>query len=135
MFSVRDIMKLAVVCLLRSGSVSQKCGDQIHIATTNKLCISCISEKLYDCKGKLIHIMGVGCMVLYNFNNFTSSIQSPKTCLTFRNTLIYCADQFLTPRPVPRLEDHPLSDLRDCLWSDTFASTARTCRPFPPPAT
>ena len=37
---------------------------------------------------------------------------------------IYC-EGLLTPRPTPKLEDHPLSALRDCLFN-IFAATLHT---------
>jgi hypothetical protein len=40
----------------------------------------------------------------------------------------------LAPRPTPKLEDHPLSAVRDCLFS-IFAATLHIWRPSPPSAT
>jgi hypothetical protein len=37
----------------------------------------------------------------------------------------------LAPRPTPKLEDHPLSAVRDCLFN-IFAATLRIWRPSPP---
>ena len=56
--SMRDVMHgtcSCTVCPVRTGSVSRKCDDQVHTATTNKLRISCISEKPFDREGKLIY--------------------------------------------------------------------------------
>ena len=33
----------------------------------------------------------------------------------------FCGEGLLVPRPTPKLEDHPLSDVRDCLF-DIFAA-------------
>jgi hypothetical protein len=38
------------------------------------------------------------------------------------------------PRPTPKLDGHPLSAVRDCLFS-IFAATLHICRPSPPSAT
>jgi hypothetical protein len=41
----------------------------------------------------------------------------------------FYGEVLLTPRPIPMLEDHPLSAVRDCLFN-TFAATLRTQRTF-----
>jgi hypothetical protein len=35
----------------------------------------------------------------------------------FRNKLIYYGEELFAPRPIPNLEDHPLSAVRDCLFN------------------
>jgi hypothetical protein len=35
----------------------------------------------------------------------------------FRNKTSFYGEELLTPRPTPKLEDHPLSAVRDCLYS------------------
>jgi hypothetical protein len=40
----------------------------------------------------------------------------------FRNKAIFDGEEFLAPHPTPKLEDHPLSAVRDCL-SNIFAAT------------
>jgi hypothetical protein len=47
----------------------------------------------------------------------------------FRNITIFYGEELLAPRPTPKLEDHPLSAVRDCLFS-VFAATLHTWRPF-----
>ena len=47
------------------------------------------------------------------------------------NTLIFMLRGFLSPRPIPKLDDHPLSALRNCLFSIS-AATLHIWRPFPP---
>jgi hypothetical protein len=49
------------------------------------------------------------------------------------NTLILCwfLWGFLSPRPIPKLDDHSLSAIRNCLFS-IFANTLHIWRPFPP---
>ena len=39
-----------------------------------------------------------------------------------RNKIRFYGEEFLAPRPTPKLEDHPSSAVRDCLFS-TFAAT------------
>ena len=41
---------------------------------------------------------------------------------TFRNKIRFYGEELLAPRPTPKLEDHPLSAARDCLF-DIFAAT------------
>jgi hypothetical protein len=47
--------------------------------------------------------------------------------------LMFYADDLLTPRPNPKLEDHLFSAVRDCLFN-TFSATLHICRPFHHPA-
>jgi hypothetical protein len=37
----------------------------------------------------------------------------PRSFVTFRNKLIFNGEELLAPRPTPKLEDHPLSSVRD----------------------
>jgi hypothetical protein len=46
----------------------------------------------------------------------------------FHNITFY-GEELLAPRPTPKLEDHPLSAVRDCLFN-TFAATLHIWRPF-----
>jgi hypothetical protein len=46
-----------------------------------------------------------------------------------RNVIIFYGEELLEPRPTPKLEDHPLSALRDCLFN-VFAATLHNWRPF-----
>jgi hypothetical protein len=46
----------------------------------------------------------------------------------FRNKLIFYGEALLAPRPTPKLEDHPLSAVRDCLFN--IAATLHTWRAF-----
>jgi hypothetical protein len=45
------------------------------------------------------------------------------------NIIIFYGEDLLAPRPTPKLEDHPLSAVRDCLF-DVFAATLHNWRPF-----
>jgi hypothetical protein len=58
----------------------------------------------------------------------------PRLFEHFRNKLIFYDEELLAPRPTPKLEDHPLSALRDCLFN-IFAATLHTWRASPPSAT
>jgi hypothetical protein len=58
----------------------------------------------------------------------------PRLFVIFRNKLIFYGQEFLAPRPTPKLEDHPLSAVCDCLFN-TFAATLHIWRPSPPSAT
>jgi hypothetical protein len=39
----------------------------------------------------------------------------PRLLVNFRNKLIFYGEEMLAPSPTPKLEDHPLSAVRDCL--------------------
>jgi hypothetical protein len=54
--------------------------------------------------------------------------------MTFRNKLIFYGEELLAPRPTPKLDDHPLSAVRDCLFN-IFAANLHNWRPSPPSAT
>jgi hypothetical protein len=43
--------------------------------------------------------------------------------------VIFYGEELLAPRPTPKLEDHPLSGVRDCLCN-VFAATLRIRRTF-----
>ena len=43
----------------------------------------------------------------------------------FHNKICFCGEELLAPRPTPKLEDHPLSAVRDCLFT-IFAATFHT---------
>jgi hypothetical protein len=52
-----------------------------------------------------------------------------RLCRLFRNIIIFYGQELLAPRPTPRLENHPLSGVRDCLFN-VFAATLHNWRPF-----
>jgi hypothetical protein len=54
--------------------------------------------------------------------------------MNFLNKLIFYGEELLAPRLSPKLEDHPLSAVRDCLFN-IFAATFHIWRPSPPYAT
>jgi hypothetical protein len=43
--------------------------------------------------------------------------------------MTFYGEDLLTPRPSPKLEDYPLSAVRDCLFN-VFAGTLHNWRPF-----
>jgi len=53
---------------------------------------------------------------------------------TFRIKLFFYGKALLTPRPTSKLEDYPLSVVRNYLFN-IFAATLHTWRPSPPSAT
>jgi hypothetical protein len=57
----------------------------------------------------------------------------PRLLVNFHNKIIFYGE-LLAPRPTPKLEDHPLSAVSDCLFN-IFAATLHIWRPFPPFAT
>jgi hypothetical protein len=57
----------------------------------------------------------------------------PRLLENFRNKLIFYGE-LLPPRPTPKLEDHPLSAVRDCLFN-IFAAALQNWRAYPPSAT
>jgi len=46
----------------------------------------------------------------------------------FRNIVSFYGEELLKPRPTTKLEDHPLSAVRDCLFN-TLAATFHIRRP------
>jgi hypothetical protein len=49
------------------------------------------------------------------------------SCLTFHNNLDFYGEELLATRPAPKLEDHPLTAIRNCLFS-TFIATLHMWR-------
>jgi hypothetical protein len=68
-------------------------------------------------------------LLLFRKNPFKSS--SPMPCVTVRNMLDFYGGELLALRSTPKMEDHPLSAVRDCLFN-IFAATLRIWRPSPP---
>jgi hypothetical protein len=52
----------------------------------------------------------------------------------FSNKLIFYGEELLAPRLNTKLEDHPLSAVRDCLFN-IFAATLLIWKPCPPSTT
>jgi hypothetical protein len=55
--------------------------------------------------------------------------RGPRLCKIIRNVVIFYGEELLAPRPTPKMEDHPLSAVRDCLFN-VFAATLHIQRPF-----
>jgi hypothetical protein len=53
---------------------------------------------------------------------FSEFSNSPRLLVNFRNKIIFYGEELLAPRPTPKLEDRPLSAVRDCLVN-IFAAT------------
>jgi hypothetical protein len=53
----------------------------------------------------------------------------PRLCRLFRNILSFYGGELLALHPTTKLEDHPLSAVRDCLFS-VFAASLHNWRPF-----
>jgi hypothetical protein len=52
-----------------------------------------------------------------SLRSFTKGIRpDPRLLVIFRNKLIFYGEELLAPRPTRKLEDHPLSAVRDCLF-------------------
>ena len=51
-----------------------------------------------------------------------ASVRVPGTCVHFVTIPVFYGEQFLAPRPTPKLGNYPLSVVRDCLFN-TFAAT------------
>ena len=54
-----------------------------------------------------------------------TDISMCRPCAVMRNVLSFYGKQLLAPRPAPKLEDHPLSVVCNCLFS-IFAATLHT---------
>jgi hypothetical protein len=53
----------------------------------------------------------------------------PRLFCLFRNIIIFYGEGLLVPRLTPKLEDHPFSAVRDCLFN-VFAATLHNWKPF-----
>jgi hypothetical protein len=53
----------------------------------------------------------------------------PRLCIVVRNMVIFYGEKLLAPHPTPKLEGHPLSAVRDCLFN-VFEATLHIRRPF-----
>jgi len=72
-------------------------------------------------KGSLPHLQ-----VPANFPYLKSISPGPRISVwTFRNKIRFYGEELSAPRPTPKLEDYPLSAVRDCLFI-MFAATLHT---------
>jgi hypothetical protein len=65
--------------------------------------------------------------------SFIQQVLSPRLFVTFCKKLMFDTEALLIPPQPPKLEDHPLSGFRHCLFS-IFSATLHICRPSPPSA-
>jgi hypothetical protein len=56
------------------------------------------------------------------------SVQVRGSLMTFVTNLFFYGERLLAPRPTPKLEDHPLSSQRGCLFN-VFAANLHSWRP------
>jgi hypothetical protein len=59
---------------------------------------------------------------------YPNNSPGPRLCYMFRNMVIFYGEELLAPHPTPKLEDHPLLAVRDCLFN-VFAATLHIHRP------
>jgi hypothetical protein len=57
------------------------------------------------------------------------SVQVRGLCKLFVTGFFFYGEGLLTPRPTPKLEDHPLLSVRGCLFN-IFVATLHSWRPF-----
>jgi hypothetical protein len=60
--------------------------------------------------------------------------RDPRPFVTFDEKIIFYGEKLLAPHPTPKLEDHPLSGVRDSLFN-IFAATLHIWRSSPATAT
>jgi hypothetical protein len=53
----------------------------------------------------------------------------PKESVKSNEIMFFYGEELLAPRTIPKLDDHPVSDVRDCLFN-TFAATYLEAVPF-----
>jgi hypothetical protein len=66
---------------------------------------------------------------IYITKSYQRISPGPRLCAVFHNLVIFYGEELLAPRPTPKLEGHPLSAVRDCLYN-VFAGTLHIRRPF-----
>ena len=65
----------------------------------------------------------VNVVIFMLLRSYQSISPGPRLCLwTFRNKIRFNREELLAPRPIPKLEDHPLPAVRNCLFN-IFAAT------------
>ena len=63
-----------------------------------------------------------GFQLIKKFSHFMEPESSLPHLWVFRNKISFHGEELLAPCPTPKLEDHPLSAIRDCLFN-IFAAT------------
>jgi hypothetical protein len=64
-----------------------------------------------------------------SFGSRSVKVSSPPSCEMFLNVLSFYGEELLATCPTPKLEDHPLSTVRECLYG-IFLATLCTWKPF-----
>jgi hypothetical protein len=82
----------------------------------------------YRTTGKIITL----CIPIFTF--LGSRREDKRLFVTFRSKLIFYGEELLAPRPTPKMEDHPLSAVRDWLFN-IFGTALHIWRPSPPSVT
>jgi hypothetical protein len=70
------------------------------------------------------HESSLPCPILSQINPIPLSLRSfiqeicpgPRLLMDLPNKLIFYGEELLATRPIPKLEDHPLSAVSDCFW-------------------
>jgi hypothetical protein len=88
-----------------------------------------------DIKGRVLEFVSLHSLLFHvpNLIRFShcieGSVRFRGLCVWFVTCSSFYGEELLAPRSTPKLEDHPLSAVRDCLF-DVFASTLYIWRPF-----
>jgi hypothetical protein len=96
----------------------QNVGERGFIIYLYVVILSCILISRHD------HVLRF--LSIYFYQKISPG---PRLCDLFRNMVIFYGEELLAPRPTPKLDDHPLSVVRDCLFN-VFAATLHIRRPF-----
>jgi hypothetical protein len=79
-----------------------------------------------------------GFLTFYETRRFVTMFigSRPRPCVTHfeTNCFFFYGEELLAPRSNPKLDDHPLSPVRDCLFN-IFSATLHIWRLHPPSAT
>jgi hypothetical protein len=95
---------------------------EASIPNSLELSICSYPEPVQSSVRNLIHVSSLGL--------FIQRIRpGPRLFRSFRNKFIFYGEEFLAPRPTSKLEDHPLSFVRGCLFN-IFAANLHSWRPF-----
>jgi hypothetical protein len=76
----------------------------------------------------------ISCPVSFAYAHYPKNQSMSEASCEFCNKIIFYGEELLAPRPIPKLEDHPLSAVHDCLFN-IFAATFHIWKLFPPSAT
>jgi len=102
-YSPFHFLKIHFHIILPSWSRSSKWFPSLRFPHQNSICTSPVTHMCY--------------------------IPSLRTCEMFCNVISFYGEELLATCPTPKMEDHPLSAVRDCLFK-VFAATLHIWRPF-----